>query len=165
MSYVSGLGKAMGQLLDLSAELEEHDLPKGEFVAKTGKLYKISLTVAAVIALAIGLPMTFLQHEDVGVLFLILGVGAALILPTLFSYRCVVNGTFLEQQYLVVFVRLKNKILWSDVKYKKIVLGKNKYIKLYDINKKCLISFEGGTVGFNRILKLAKRSAIKEIKK
>ncbi len=165
MSYLSGLCKSMGELLDISAEREGLELPSGEFVAKTGKLYKILLVIATVVTLVIGLPMTFLQKDDVGILFLILGVCAGVLLPTILSYRCVVNKDFLQEEYLIVFVKRKKKILWSDVKYKKIVMARNKSIKLYDINKKCLVSFDGATVGFNRILKLAKRSSIKDIKK
>lgn len=159
-----GLGRAMVDLLDASAECEELDLPSGEFVAKIGKLYKIVFSVASLISFLIGIPGTFIWREDVGIVFLIIGILLLLILPTMLSYRCVVNKTVLEEKYFILFIKFKKEVLWRNVKYKKIKLGNNKSIKLYDKNKKRLISFDGAIVGFNRILKIAKQSSIKDYK-
>ena len=165
MSDMSGVGKAMADYLDASAECEELDLPKGESIAKIGKAYKVALSIASSVSLAIGIPMTFVWKEDVGILFLVLGIVALLVLPTIISYRCIVNKIFLQEEYFVLFVKVQKKVLWDSVKYKKIRFGNNKSIKLYDANGKRLMSFDSATVGFGRIVKMAKRSSIKDYDK
>ncbi len=169
MPYASGAGRALSELLDDAAEREAMDLEigaNGEFIAKTGKAFKIALIIAVAISLVIGVPMTIFSDREIGFLFVGLGTIAVLILPTLLSYRCLVNKTLLREEYLILFVRMKKEVLWSDVKYRKIRLdGINKVVKLYGENKKCLLSFDGATVGFYRIVKMAKRGAIKDITK
>ena len=110
--------------------------------------------------------MFFLFKEDreIALLFFALGTCMLLLLPTLLSYKCYINKTLMREEYFVLFFKRKKEILWSDVKYKKLTLGNNKSLKLYDRNKKRLISFEGSIVGFDRILKLSKRMWIHNIK-
>ena len=76
--------------------------------------------------------MTFVCHEDVGIIFLVLGIGALLVLPTIISYRCIVNKISLKEEYFVLFIKLKKEVLWDTVKYRKItILNYNsKYRKL-----------------------------------
>ena len=108
MSYMPGeTARAMADYLEASAEAEELDLPKGEFVAKTGRAYKIALSIASLVSLAIGIPSTFIWREEVGIIFLVLGIAALLILPTILSYRCVVNEIFLKEEYLILFIKRK----------------------------------------------------------
>ncbi len=165
MGYMPGLGRAMSDYLEASVASEEFDLPKGEFIAKMGKAYKIALSITSFVSLAVGIPNTFIWHEDVGIIFLVIGIAALLVLPSILSYRCVVNKTVLIEEYFILFIKRKKEILWSDVKYRKIRIGKNNSIKLYDENKKLLISFDNAIVGFNRIIKIAKRCSIKEYNK
>ena len=165
MSYMPGVGRAMADYLEASAQCEELDLPKGEFVAKMGKAYKIALSIASFVSLLIGIPTTFVWHEDIGIIFLVIGIAALLVLPTIISYRCVVNKISLKEEYFVLFIKLKKEVLWESVKYRKIKIGNNNSIKLYDANGKRLISFDSATVGFGRILKMAKRSSIKDYSK
>ena len=166
MSYLpGGAARALADLLESYAEREELDLPKGEFVAKMGMAYKIALSIASLVSLAIGIPSTFIWHEDVGIIFLILGIVALLVLPTIISYRCIVNKISLKEEYLVLFIKLKKEVLWDLVKYRKITTGNNKSIKLYDVNGKRLMSFDSATVGFGRIVKMAKRSSVKDYNK
>ena len=165
MSYMPGVGRAMADYLEASAECGELDLPKGEFIAKMGKAYKIALSIAAFVSLVIGIPTTFIWHEDVGIIFLILGIAALLVLPTIISYRCIVNKIFLKEEYFVLFIKVKKKVLWDSVKYRKITVGNNTSIKLYGANGKRLMSFDRATVGFGRIVKMAKRSSIKDYNK
>ena len=96
---------------------------------------------------------------------MVLGVAALFILPTIISYRCVVNKIFLKEEYFILFIKFKREVLWDSVKYKKIIIGRNNSIKLYDANRKKLISFDGATVGFGRIVKMAKRSSINDYNK
>ena len=166
MSYMpGGSARAMADYLEASAEAEELDLPKGEFVAKMGKAYKIALSIASFVSLAIGIPTTFIWHEEVGIIFFVLGIAALLILPTIISYRCVVNKSSLKEEYVVLFIKLKKEVLWESVKYKKITIGRNNSIKFYDANRKKLMAFDGATVGFGRIVKMSKRSSIKDYNK
>lgn len=165
MSYIPGVGRAMADYLEVSAECEELDLPKGEFIARMGKAYKIALSIASFVSLAIGIVSTFVWREDVGIIFLVLGIAALFVLPTIISYRCVVNKTFLKEEYFVLFIKIKKKVSWDSVKYRKITIGKNNSIKLYDASGKCLMSFDNATVGFGRIVKMAKRSNIKDYNK
>ena len=74
------------------------------------------------------------------------------------------DNIFMREEYFVLFLKHKKEILWSDVNYKKLTLGRNNSLKLYDKNKKHLISFDGATVGFDRILKLSNRMWIHKIK-
>ena len=165
MGSIPGGGRAISGFLDLSAKCEEQDLPKGEFIAKTGKAYKIALSIAAFVSLAIGMPLTFVLNEDAGIVFLVLGIAALLVLPTIISYRCVVNKISLKEEYWVLFIKMKKEVLWDCVKYRKITVGNNSSISLYDANRKRLISFDGATVGFSRIVKMAKRGSIKDYNK
>ena len=72
------------------------------------------------------------------------------------------NKISLKEEYFVLFIKVKKDVLWETVKYKKITIGNNNSIKLYDANRKKLMAFDGATVGFGRIMKMAKRSSIKD---
>ena len=165
MSYVPGLGRAMNDLFESSAEGESLDLPSGEFVARNGKAFKIALIIASIFATVGGALIYFFLNEEIAIIFLALGILMLLILPTILTYKCLVNKTVMIEKYFILFFKRTKEIQWSDVKYRKIRIGNNNSIKLYDKNKKHLISFDGTTVGFNQILKLAKRSWIVDLQK
>lgn len=165
MSYMPGAGRVMSDYLEESAAREELNLPKGEFVATMGKAYKIALSVTSFVSLVIGIPSTFVWHEEVGILFLVLGIIALLVLPTIISYRCVVNKVSLKEQYFVLFIKIKREVSWELVRYRKITAGRNRSIKLYDASGKRLMAFDGAIVGYGRIVKMAKRSSIKDYDK
>ena len=166
MSYMPGRSaRALADYLEASAEAEELELPKGEFIAKMGRAYKTALTLASLVSLAIGIPSIFIWHSEVGIIFFVLGLAALLVLPTIISYRCVVNKISLKEEYVILFIKLKKEVLWVSVKYRKITIGRNNSIKLYDANRKKLMSFDGATVGYGRIVKMAKRSSIKDYNK
>ena len=68
MSYMpGGSARALADYLEASAEAEELDLPKGEFISKMGRAYKIALSIASLVSLAIGISSTFIWHEEVGI--------------------------------------------------------------------------------------------------
>ena len=164
MSYMPGLGRAMNDLFQSSAEGESLDLPSGEFVAKNGKAFKIALIIAAISATVGGVLLYFLLNEEIAIIFLVLGICACLVLPTILTYKCLVNKTVMIEEYFILFFKRKKEVQWSDVKYRKIRIGNNSSIKLYDKNKKYLISFDGSIVGFDRILKLSKKMWIVDLK-
>lgn len=160
MGYMPGGGKILTEILDASAELEELELPNGEFVARIGKAYKIALSIAAVICFVIGIPLVLRWKEDVGYIFLVFGTLSLLVLPSILSYRCKIS---LREECLVLFFRVKKEVLWDTVKYRKISSGNSSSLTLYDENKKRLISFDSGTVGYGRIVKMSKRSSIRKL--
>ena len=119
----------------------------------------------SVLAIIGGLLLLFLLNEEIAFLLLGLGVCLAFVLPSMLSYKCIVNKALMREEYYILFFKRKKEIRWSDVAYRKITVGNSKSIKLYDKNKKRLISFDRSIVGFHRIIKLAKRSCIQDIKK
>lgn len=165
MSRFPESGSDFSDFLEASVAEEESDLPKDEFVSKMRKNFKIALSVAAFTSFAIGILLTFILRVTVGILFLVLGIAALLILPTILSYRCVVNKISLKEEFFVLFIKFKKEVLWESVKYRKITVGDNSSIKLYDSNGKKLISFDDTIVGFDRIVKMSKRSSITDYRK
>ena len=166
MSYMPGLGRAMSDLLESSAENEElnADLKSKEFVAKIGKAYKIALLIASIAGVGFGISMLIWLDEWVALIFLCIGCCGFLILPSFFTWRCSVNSVSMTEECFILFIKYKKEVLWNDVKYQKFRLGENKSIVFYNQNKKRLISFDGTTVGFNQILKTAKRKGIVKLK-
>ena len=162
---MSGPGKYLGNLLESLAEAETEDLEivHGEFTARIGKWEKITFSVAAVLSIALGVPVSLLESADIGLIFLILGGCMLLLLPAILSYRCVVNKTFLQEEYWLLFIKITKHILWDNICYRKQTVGKRLTLVLYDERKKRLISFDNSIVGYRRIVKLAKRSSIRDI--
>lgn len=149
----------MFEYLEACARCEELELPRGEFVATYCKNFKTQMAILSGIAIAIGCPLMFFW--DVAVLFFMLGLCLLSILPTFLSYKCLINKELIKEEYFILFFKKKKIIYWSDVKYKKVKIGgRNKSITLYNANKKRLISFDELIVGFERVIKLAKRSSI-----
>ena len=149
----------MFEYMESCARCEELELPRGEFVATYCKNFKTQMAILSGIAIAIGCPLMFFW--DVAVLFFMLGLCLLSILPTFLSYKCLINKELIKEEYFILFFKKKKIIYWSDVKYKKVKIGgRNKSITLYNANKKRLISFDELIVGFERVIKLAKRSSI-----
>jgi hypothetical protein len=159
-----GIGE-LNNYFEMSAEVESFDLPHGEFVARICKAFRLVLTVVFIFAACVGLLFSVFINKEIGYLSLGLSVCLALILPTILSYKCTVNKELLIEEYYIIFFKRHKEILWSNVKYRKSTVGRSKSIKFYDENIKLLIAFDGTTVGFSRILKLAKRSSIKDFPK
>lgn len=139
---------------------EEDSLPAGAFVGRITNACKYALLFFALLAIGMG---CFLYlppiNSEIGLLFGVIGLLIASLLPTYFSYRCFVDKTVLKATYLILCFRITKKTLWKDVKYKKVkrdALGNGVSIALYDTNRKKLISFDALIVGFDRIVKTAK---------
>ena len=165
----------IGEILDNSAEreeLDEKDMYEGPFIGRIAKSYKVGLLVAGVLMLAFAI---FAYAVDDGGSrewsFLLFAIDALiwLYVPTVVSCRVEISKDMIAEQYLVVFIRVRREIAWNDVKYRKIrqddLTGKVDRVHLYNADGKRVMSFDRGTIGFSRILKLAKRSAIKDIDK
>ena len=154
----------MFDYLEASARCEESELPKGEFVATYCKSYKKLMAIMSGIAIAIGGTLMFFW--DVAILFLVLGLCLLLLLPTFLSYKCLISKEWIQEEYFILLFKKKKIVYWRDVKYKKVKTnGRNKSITLYDAHKKRLIAFDELIVGFERVITLAKRNAIKDGKK
>ena len=166
MNYDSGR-RALNDLINHAAEKEElsADLRSNEFVAKTGKVFKMLLAVTSPLSVAIGVPVFLVGDKFVGLLLGIIGLCGLAVLPTLLSWKCTVNKESMTEEYFILFIRRTKKVLWSDVKYKRVSLGTNNSIVFYSEKRKRLISFDGSTVGFNLILRMAKKKGIPDLKK
>lgn len=139
---------------------QEEALAAGTFVGRITKVCRYSLLICALLGVGMGCFLYFPPiHSDIGLLFGVIGLLIAAMLPTYFSYRCFVDKTVLKATYLILCFRITKKTLWKDVKYKKVkrdALGNGVSIALYDTNRKKLISFDALIVGFDRIVKTAK---------
>ena len=159
-----GTGQCIYEILDNTVRLEESDLPYKNFVARMGKWYKLLWSIGAAIMIVLGFPMYFVWDSTVGVLCFVMAGLVLSFLPTMISYKCYVSKTSLKEKFFVLFIKIEKEILWDKIKYKKIRVGKNNSITFYDKNKKKLISFDEALVGYNRIVKMAKRSSIIQMK-
>lgn len=161
-------GKLIGEILDSQAEIEELDLPSGNFVATISKGNKIALVVASIVGIILGAILwRFEGGAWLSILFSALSLVVILFLPTLFSYKGYISRETMREEYLIVFFKIIKEVEWKDIKFKK--LKRDEYgeidgIKFYDENMKKLMSFDEATVGFTRIVKMAKKGSIKEIK-
>lgn len=126
MSYMPGLGRAMSDLLESSAENEElnAELNNKEFVAKIENAYKIALLIVSVFGVGLGLPMFIWLGEWVALIFLCLGCCGLLVLPSLFTWRCTVNSISMTEECFIFFI-----------KYKKIFYGMMSNIKNFVLVK------------------------------
>jgi hypothetical protein len=160
--------KIINDLLNTSAENEELDLPSGNFVATISKSYKIIFILSSVIGILLSLICwCFLKTEWLSILFFALSLVCILYLPTCFSYKGYISHETMREEYLIVFFKVIKEIEWKDIKYKKLKrdeFGEIEGIKFYDENMKRLMSFDKATVGFTRIVKMAKKGSIKEVK-
>ena len=160
--------KLIDDLLNTSAENEELDLPSGNFVATTSRGYKILFLLVGIICVLTGIVLLNLVEEVwLSGIAIALGLVSLLYLPTCLSYKGYISSETMREEYLIVFFKVIKEVEWKDIKYKKI--KRNEYnevesIKFYDENMKRLMSFDKATVGFTRIVKMAKKGSIKEIK-
>ncbi len=163
MSRTSKASNALFNAMDNLTENEEMDLPNGEFTAKLGKAYKIFFIVIPVLFILPAIALQYFNQTSLAILLYVLGGLFVLLLPTVFSYKCTVNTTSITEDYFIVFIRITKEIMWADIKYKKHTKGESNSIVFYDENKKRLMSFDPATVGYSRIVQMAKRSSIKNI--
>ena len=85
-------------------------------------------------------------------------------IPTLFSYCCYVDNELLREEYLVLFLKKKKTILWSDVEYIKIekdAFDNIRSVCFFDSNKKRLLYLSSSVVGLTKIAEKAKRKRIR----
>ena len=160
--------KLIDDWLNTSAENEELDLPSGNFVATTSRGYKILFLLAGIVSVLTGIVLLNLAKEVwLSGIIIALGLVSLLYLPTCLSYKGYISSETMREEYLIVFFKVIKEVEWKDIKFKK--LKKDEYgeidtIKFYDENMKKLMSFDKATVGFTRIVKMAKKGSIKEIK-
>lgn len=146
------------KLNDMRKE-EERKLPAGKFVGYASKGYKYTMLFIAILGTVSGCLISIPgKNPDAGAAIGAIGLLTLLTLPTYFSYRCYVDMHMLKKEYYILCFKIKKKVLWKDVKYKKIKRDSAKEpfsIRLYDASKKKLISFDNGLVGFGKIVQMA----------
>ena len=142
------------------------NLPSGQFTAYIGKGYRCALTVVSFLGISLGCVLLFLLRDTVaGTAFLLPGVISALMLPTIFSYRCCVDSDSLKEEYFILFIKRTRHIKWSRICFRKVrtdMSGNPVSVRFYDADKKKVMSFDGSLVGFTRIMRLAKRKGIRK---
>lgn len=156
------------EILDDMVSLEEDDLSSSKFTATIGKVYKIVLSIAAIVCIGLSFVIAFvLDSIDVGIVFAVLGVIALFFLPTVFSYRCYVDNISIREEYLIIFIKKRKQADWQDIKYKIITkdrFGKVAGIKFLNGDMKKLLEFDNIIAGFGLIVQMAKRKRVREIK-
>jgi hypothetical protein len=133
---------------------------RGSFVVKISKKYKLALSIAFLSCLAVGLPLWLVLRAEAAIVFLTLGAMAAVILPTLLTYRCEVGRATLCESYYVLIVRIERKISWRRVRYRRKKIGNTTSLILYDESARRLISFDDSMDGFDLVDRAARRSWI-----
>lgn len=160
--------KIIDEILDNQAEMEELDLPSGNFIATISKGYKILFLLVGIICVLTGIVLlNFVEEVWLSGIVIALGLVSLLYLPTCLSYKGYISRETMREEYLIVFFKVIKEVEWKDIKFKKIKrdeYGEIDGIKFYDENMKKLMSFDKATVGFTRIVKMAKKGSIKEIK-
>ena len=160
--------KIIDEILDNQAEMEELDLPSGNFIATISKGYKILFLLVGIVCILTGIVLLNLVEEVwLSGIVIALGLVSLLYLPTCLSYKGYISRETMREEYLIVFFKVIKEVEWKDIKFKKLKrdeYGEINTIKFYDENMKKLMSFDKATVGFTRIVKMAKKGSIKEIK-
>ena len=146
---------------------EESSLYTKSFVVTIAKAYKYSALIVCIVGLGMGYFLSVpVQDPGVGMIFGVLGVTGLLMLPTCFTYQCHVDQSMMKESLFILCFRVRKEVFWQDVAYKRIRRdrkGKPLSIRLYDMNKKRLISFDNTLAGFGPILRMAKNtSALKQ---
>ena len=138
-------------------ELEETDLPCGPFVGRYTKGFRRFALIAAL--LAIGLSYFLLlgiRNSAAGYAFLIPGAAMLLLLPEIYTYRCRATADSVTVSRRIVFYPYRKEVQWTDVAYKRVKRGKSGAIlslRLYDAQKKRLLSVDALVVGIERMVK------------
>ena len=138
-------------------ELEETDLPCGSFVGRYTKGFRRFALIAAL--LAIGLTYFLLlgiRNSAAGYAFLIPGAAMLLLLPEIYTYRCRVTADSVTVSRRIVFYPYQKEVQWTDVAYKRVKRGKSGailFLRLYDAQKKRLLSVDALVVGIERMVK------------
>ena len=140
---------------------EESSLYAKSFVATIAKAYRYSILIVCIVGLGMGYFLSVpVQDPGVGMIFGLLGIAGLLMLPTCFTYRCHVSQSMITESYFILCFRVRKEVFWKDVAYKRIrrdSKGKAHSIRLYDNNRKSLISFHNTLAGFGPIVRMAKR--------
>ena len=147
----------------IAAEAERVCQDEVEFVAVYSKPFKIALILAAALSVAVGIFLLLVPSSEVACVFFALALCLLLITPSILSYRCFVTRTLMLEEYYIIFFKMRRRVLWSDVAYRSLTVGNNSYIRLYGKDLKRLISFDAAIVGYEQIVRLAKRGFISDI--
>ena len=168
--------------LDISARLEEKEIQisSGAFTAYYSKSFKKVFLIMTVVMFVISILSTiggisaFIAEELTieGLICLVafffgITLFCFLCIPTIISYRCYVNDEFLREEYLILFLKKKKVVRWSDVKYIKIKQDEHNQVwkvSLFNCNKKRLLAVSSSVVGLTQIAKKAKRKKSTSLK-
>lgn len=138
---------------------EENQMPTGAFHGRIAKGYRYAMALCAILGVGMALLLWNLD-PTAAAFFGLIGILAAVTLPTFFSYRCYMDRGILRVKYFILFFKVKKEIQWKDVAYKKIKRtadGTATSIRFYDRKRKKLISFDHSVVGLGKIIRMANK--------
>ncbi len=160
------IASAITNAMDTSAENEAAETKNGEIVGGMAYSYKLAMTIAACLGLAMtALFLLLIKEMTLGIIIGTVTAVALGFLPTLFSYRFVLTGTYISEEYYVLFVKVKKTVQLSNLKYKQVKrdeTGKISSLRLYNSDKKRVMGFDGAIVGFKKIV--SKTNYLQELK-
>ena len=156
------------EIFENLAKLESLKLSSNNFVARTPKSHKIIFVVGAIFFASLGAFLAIFDNPELSIAMFIMGAIFMLLLPTLLTYKLYVNHSYLSEEYYVLFIKIINKVKWGDIKFKKITKVHrtnpsriaSTRITFYNSKKKRLMIIFSDTVGFDRIVKMAKNKNI-----
>lgn len=141
--------------------MEGDSLSSSSFVGSIAKGYKYALLITSIVGIGMGYFLSVpIQDTTAGIFFGAIGVFALLLLPTYFSYRCYVDKNTIKTRYYILCFKMSKEVLWKDVKYKVVKRDSNGEaysIRLYNSQRKRLISFDYAIVGLDNIVRMAKK--------
>lgn len=155
------LSEILDGVFDSQRKIEENEIPSNEFKAVYSKGLKYGMLIATVVLMIISYLLIFVYKQvDIGGALCVFLLVPLLTLLTLFSYKCYINYESMKEEYFLFCFKLKKEVYWKDVSYKLIErddVGNATSIKLFNSDRKKLISFDKGIVGFDKVVRMSKK--------
>ena len=155
------LSEMLDGVFNSQRKIEENKIDSNKFKAAYSKGLKYGMLVATVALMIISYLLIFVHKQvDIGMGSCFLLLFPLFLLPTLFSYKCYIDRVSMKEEYFLFCFKLKKEVYWKDVSHKLIGrddAGNAVSIKLFNADRKKLISFDKGIVGFDKVVRMAKR--------
>lgn len=155
------LSEMLDGVFDSQRKIEENQITSNKFKAVYSKGIKYGMLMATVVLMIISYLLIFVHKQvDIGRTSCFLLLFPLLLLPTLFSYKCYIDRVSMKEEYFILCFKVKKEVYWKDVSYKlteRDDVGNAISIKLFNSDRKKLISFDKAIVGFDKVVRMAKR--------
>lgn len=87
---------------------EENQMPSGAFHGRIATGYRYAMALCAILGVGMALLLWNLD-PTAAAFFGLIGILAAVTLPTFFSYRCYMDRSILSMEYFILFFKVKKK--------------------------------------------------------